>query len=763
MTETYVIDRGRYLASDLKKLMSEKIADFSRVEVKGSTVYADDEGFVDLRNLVCPDADVEFTEATFEGNLMLEGGRFSTLIFDNCRYNAVDSHTNGSETFSLGLQGIQARHLDVTLGTKTLDEKNQGVFRLNATSCEIAAHFRISRLNMVCQGGLIYLSLENARIGQTGFGGDLIIDDNCETTSGGGVILRLNRARIRGDFLFEGLNADISTIKPTPLALNASDLRVAEEMRLRNIQFLNTRPPEETPRPAVNLVRAQIGRLVLHDDIAALFPKSVDCVPWTSFESQEPVHSSQPGLAEISVGRLGFIHDSKTGEDESNKKRVKQQNKQGVFWRNFISHVSDPENHIIGANGKINSNSDIDVSKTDTGRFRRTLTEFADALSGGRAWKSSDVLRTVEKDIEIRLERRGRKWLYSSKWLGPILPCLILLLLIISVLVAPGVSLKDANSFVAVAFLFLFAAPAVLLCFPNSRTWFTEHVEYLFRRASFNAIADGISPLNVLAYVLALWGFTSIMFTAAAYHGLMAPDHTDIFHSEFELLMVQEVSDLDDVLTRGESGSNGSESATEQGNTQWFRDRSEGLFNYNLHETTNAELERLEFDQSTGKKRPEINLLKKKDQVDKFYWNIPLGAYHMGCRLNWSRPDMIEKDKWAKKIKDRYEPVTDLTPDEQTILLEAMDMKAVCERMLPAEYSMFEPALYALDVVIPLLDLRQEEQWSVRVAEPHSGERNYWAFFLVVAEAICMTIGWLFALVVAGAVTGLSDPNRRPN
>ncbi|MEM6620194.1 MAG: hypothetical protein AAF631_12975, partial [Pseudomonadota bacterium] len=322
--------------------------------------------------------------------------------------------------------------------------------------------------------------------------------------------------------------------------------------------------------------------------------------------------------------------------------------------------------------------------------------------------------------------------------------------------------------------------PFILSTWSSWRPRFVEGVKNAFRKVSFNAIADGISPLNVLAYIIGLWGFASLTFTTAAYYGLMAPDHPDIFHNEFELFMVQEVSELDEVMETPENASDGQPSAGQASEGEEDSDTAEGGVAGQTDQTEDSVNDQTDQRKPWRYNRGEYALMKdlhgsldfeeglKFDKDDaqlasRYISEIPLVVYHSACRLNWAKPTAISAEDWSKKFFDRVQDDSGLSAKKREAIHKEMDRSSVCERLLPAEYSIFMPAIYALDVTIPLLDLRQESQWSVRVAVPAQGTVNWMALALVVVEALFILMGWIFALVVAGAVTGLSDPTRRNN
>jgi len=86
---------------------------------------------------------------------------------------------------------------------------------------------------------------------------------------------------------------------------------------------------------------------------------------------------------------------------------------------------------------------------------------------------------------------------------------------------------------------------------------------------------------------------------------------------------------------------------------------------------------------------------------------------------------------------------------------------AICPRRVPSEYSTFSPMVYAADLILPLVDLRQERDWAPRVTGV-DGEVLHpfglgwglghlvraWEWFMILS-------GWVLSLLFAAAVSGI--------
>ena len=108
----------------------------------------------------------------------------------------------------------------------------------------------------------------------------------------------------------------------------------------------------------------------------------------------------------------------------------------------------------------------------------------------------------------------------------------------------------------------------------------------------------------------------------------------------------------------------------------------------------------------------------------------------------------------------------------------------ICPRLMPSEYTTFSPWIYALDVLLPIVDLRQEKDWSPRVTDetgatiaPWSevspwgwwdfvvhlldripgivAEDWGWGYVVRIFEWLLILVGWGLSALLLGAVTGV--------
>ena len=78
---------------------------------------------------------------------------------------------------------------------------------------------------------------------------------------------------------------------------------------------------------------------------------------------------------------------------------------------------------------------------------------------------------------------------------------------------------------------------------------------------------------------------------------------------------------------------------------------------------------------------------------------------------------------------------------------------------VPQEYTTFNPFFYSLDLILPLVDLQQDRDWSPMVTEPDGVTMlvpGAIARFVMWAEIL---LGWFFSLIFVAALSGLTKGN----
>ncbi len=82
-------------------------------------------------------------------------------------------------------------------------------------------------------------------------------------------------------------------------------------------------------------------------------------------------------------------------------------------------------------------------------------------------------------------------------------------------------------------------------------------------------------------------------------------------------------------------------------------------------------------------------------------------------------------------------------------------LAGACKTAMPAEYSEFDPFWYSMDVAIPLINLRQQEDWAPRVTHYETGDRDWLGWWVRLWEWAETLAGWLLSLLFVSAVGGL--------
>ncbi len=153
------------------------------------------------------------------------------------------------------------------------------------------------------------------------------------------------------------------------------------------------------------------------------------------------------------------------------------------------------------------------------------------------------------------------------------------------------------------------------------------------------------------------------------------------------------------------------------------------------------------------------------------------------CRLDWLtfEPRLRENHDAAQIAAAHASGATFETKANGVTIVP--EWSAICPRLMPSEYTTFSPWVYALDLLLPIVDLRQEKDWSPRVTDETGStiaawsESSPWAWGLVVRllewipgfvardwgwgyvvrifEWILILVGWGLSGMLLGAVTGV--------
>ncbi len=138
------------------------------------------------------------------------------------------------------------------------------------------------------------------------------------------------------------------------------------------------------------------------------------------------------------------------------------------------------------------------------------------------------------------------------------------------------------------------------------------------------------------------------------------------------------------------------------------------------------------------------------------------------CRADWiawqppPRPDDLSR-------RAAEAPASGLALDDSVGPPYPPEWSAICPRRVPSEYSTFSPLFYALDVLLPIVDLRQENDWSPRVTDasgevigrlwptaPYQWLRDWGIGYVArLLEWVLILLGWALSGLLLGAVTGV--------
>ncbi|MFI9305230.1 hypothetical protein [Streptomyces triculaminicus] len=113
-------------------------------------------------------------------------------------------------------------------------------------------------------------------------------------------------------------------------------------------------------------------------------------------------------------------------------------------------------------------------------------------------------------------------------------------------------------------------------------------------------------------------------------------------------------------------------------------------------------------------------------------WAVAFGASH-----------------WAQQQDDLVMPVRSVASGNATPGKPAPAQPTPTADHPQKGYPAFEPAAYAVDVAIPVLNLHQAEYWGPNAAAPHGGEFAYLTY-------VCTAAGWFTATMAVVGLTGLA-------
>lgn len=79
----------------------------------------------------------------------------------------------------------------------------------------------------------------------------------------------------------------------------------------------------------------------------------------------------------------------------------------------------------------------------------------------------------------------------------------------------------------------------------------------------------------------------------------------------------------------------------------------------------------------------------------------------------------------------------------------------LCARTIPSEYSTFNALIYSIDVAVPVVNFRMQDDWSPRVVDWRSGETDWSGWWVRSWEWLQVGFGWAFSLLFVSAIGGI--------
>lgn len=80
--------------------------------------------------------------------------------------------------------------------------------------------------------------------------------------------------------------------------------------------------------------------------------------------------------------------------------------------------------------------------------------------------------------------------------------------------------------------------------------------------------------------------------------------------------------------------------------------------------------------------------------------------------------------------------------------------KADCEAAIPSEYSEFNSIMYSIDLALPIVNFRMENDWAPRVVT-QQGKRYWPGWWVRTWEWVQIAAGWMLSLLFVSAIGGI--------
>jgi hypothetical protein len=542
--------------------------------------------------------------------------------------------------------------------------------------------------------------------------------------------LTINNSLV-ADISNENVNNDSSGLT---LDFDATLAIVGGTLQFHNVTFVPTAKDETKGTTAFSLARARVDHL------------SFDQLALDAFSAGSKEADAALDMPRKDVGiyqcRLRHASDSPKDPDARSAERA-------VFWAS--------------------------LAKLSPRGQRQSLMRLARGLQDNGEVRVSDNLLIEEKRISLR-DDKNRLFGAVQKRPSPYVIVMLVLGLVLGFvfvklftggqffgLELPSELLNNYARRNIIGAVALFVLSLILWAYRARNKLDNGVLGLVFDWVVMRTIKGGVMPLRVLGLLAGIWVAGVIMYEVLAHHGYMAPRKVEITAVaakwtgiDMDYKQLQALKQLKD---RGKD-------------TEKSPYESTGMF-------TIAAAGIGPFDEeSLGR----FNGGWGAEHDNHLFSKIGVTDILAVCRKNWARPDLLTEERWKESLfkqiqkkhcVDQAGGVDEFCKDNTTSARDALwmtesgaflhgEVRKSCGRFLPTEYSNFNSWLYSADIVIPLLDLRQEEEWSIRLPHAETGEPTLLSILSTSVEAIFTLMGWLIALILAGAVTGLSDPRRRP-
>lgn len=345
----------------------------------------------------------------------------------------------------------------------------------------------------------------------------------------------------------------------------------------------------------------------------------------------------------------------------------------------------------------------------------------------------ADQVALLQAEKKLKDSEIGRSIKPSTHIMLMSLSVLAFFFLILSRSIA-DVFEKKLSDYSIFNFFYIYGPPAFLSLAVAGmfffKSWLVEYLVYWIETSILWLFKNGQKPIYATFTLVLITLAGTVVFWMAEYKGLVTPTLPEIYHLELKLHQIDKI----------------------RGYPPFNHSHFDKSFDREM-----LEIKKFHTEKSVALEQKALNAACKGKKNRKTCMDdLSLVGLFKACRLNWANPLAIPDEEWTKYA------LKGMSSNTKKIYNSIWwDRKMICEKFLPAEHSKFVAFIYSLDIAIPLLDLRQEEEWGPSIVKANSGEISGWGLVLVVTESVLIVFGWLTAIILAAAITGLADPSRK--